>query len=103
MDDVNDGLGGILEILAALLSGRVGANVDVVTTDGDLLAVGLVRDAVDLLEVVRIGDDLVIGDEVLAGPTVSRSTRLKPGLVAGGGSRETADAKEGGYSAGLTL
>lgn len=28
-------------------------------------AVGLVDDAADLLEVVRVGDDLVVGDEVL--------------------------------------
>lgn len=38
---------------------------DVVGTDGDLGAVGLVGDTVDLLEVVRVGDDLVAGDEVL--------------------------------------
>lgn len=35
------------------------------TTDGDLLAVGLVDDTVDLLEVVGVGDDLVVGDDVL--------------------------------------
>lgn len=35
------------------------------TTDGDLLAVGLIDDTVDLLEVVGVGDDLVVGDDVL--------------------------------------
>ena len=35
------------------------------TTDGDLLAVGLVDDVVDQLEVVGVGDDLVVGDDVL--------------------------------------
>ena len=38
---------------------------DVLSTDGDLLAVGLVDGAVDLLQVVGVGDELVIGDEVL--------------------------------------
>ena len=33
--------------------------------DADLLAVDLVCDAVDLLEVVRVGDDLVVGEDVL--------------------------------------
>jgi hypothetical protein len=35
------------------------------TTDGDLLAVGLVDDTVDLLEVVGVRDDLVVGEDVL--------------------------------------
>jgi hypothetical protein len=34
-------------------------------TNGDLGAVGLVDDAVNLLDVVRVGDDLVVGDDVL--------------------------------------
>lgn len=45
---------------------------DSVRTDGDGAlsdhsAVGLVDDAIDLLEIVRVGDDLVVGDEVLFG------------------------------------
>lgn len=34
-------------------------------TDGDLLAVGLVNGSVNLLEVVRVGDELVAGEDVL--------------------------------------
>lgn len=65
VDDINDGLGLVLGIVAGLLGRGIGTNVDVVNTDGDLLAVGLVSDAVDLLEVVRVGDDLVTGEGVL--------------------------------------
>lgn len=54
-------------------------------------AVGLVDDAIDLLEIVRVGDDLVAGDEVLfefagsepfflAGHTKSRISREKQTL-----------------------
>jgi hypothetical protein len=35
------------------------------STNGDLPAVGFVGNAVNLLEVVRVGDDLVVGDDVL--------------------------------------
>ena len=35
------------------------------SSDVDLGAVGLVDDAVDLLEVVGVGDDLVTGEDVL--------------------------------------
>jgi hypothetical protein len=35
------------------------------TTDVDLLAVGLVDDVVDQLKVVGVGDDLVVGDDIL--------------------------------------
>jgi hypothetical protein len=37
------------------------------STNSDLPAVGLVGNAVDLLDVVRVGDDLVVGDDVLQG------------------------------------
>ena len=74
VDDINDGLGGVIGTLIGLLSRGVGANVDVVVADGDLLAVGLVGDAVDLLEVVRVGDDLVAGDEVLFAESVKNAT-----------------------------
>lgn len=40
-----------------------GTNVS--DANGDLLAVSLIGDAVDLLEVVRVGDDLVTGEGVL--------------------------------------
>jgi hypothetical protein len=65
VDDINDLLRAIFESLLAFLSRRVGANVDVVVANGDFLAVSFVGDAINLLEVVGVGDDLVIGDEVL--------------------------------------
>jgi hypothetical protein len=37
------------------------------STNSDLPAVGLVGNAVDLLDVVRVGDDLVVGNDVLQG------------------------------------
>jgi hypothetical protein len=33
--------------------------------NGDHLAIGLVGNAVNLLKVIRVGDDLVIGDDIL--------------------------------------
>lgn len=65
VDDVDNGLLCVVDFLAALLSRGVTADVEVLATDRDLLAVGLVDSAVNLLEVVRVGDDLVAGDEVL--------------------------------------
>lgn len=69
---------------------------DSVRTDGDGAlsdhgAVGLVDDVINLLEIVRVGDDLVVGDEVLfkfagsepfflAGHTKSRTSREKQTL-----------------------
>ena len=65
VDDINDLLGLVLSVVAALFSGGVGANVDTLTTDGNLLAVGFVDGAFDLLDVVGVGDQLVAGDDVL--------------------------------------
>lgn len=83
VDNVEDGLGLVVDVVAAaILSRRVGTNVfvssaagpvllgiprltNVLSTDGDLPAVGLVGDTVNLLEVVRVGDELVAGDDVL--------------------------------------
>jgi hypothetical protein len=50
----------------------VGQRTERLSTNGDLLAVGLVGNAVDLLEVVRVGDDLVVGDDVLRGALAKR-------------------------------
>jgi len=69
VDDIDDGLGTVLNTFVGLLGGRVGADVEVLGTEGDLLAVGLVNGAADLLEVVRVGDELVAGDDVLRGRT----------------------------------
>jgi len=64
--DIDDGLGIVIcAVFVAALGGRVGANVDVFGADGDLFAVGFVDGAVDLFEVVRVGDDFVAGDNVL--------------------------------------
>ena len=40
-------------------------HTEALASNGDLLAVGLVDDAVNLLEVIRVGDDLVAGEQVL--------------------------------------
>ena len=47
MSDIEDGLGGIIEGFFSLFGGRVGTDVDGLTTDGDLLAVGFVDDVVN--------------------------------------------------------
>ena len=43
----------------------MGQHTEGLTTDSDLLAVGLVDDVVDELEVVGVRDNLVVADEVL--------------------------------------
>lgn len=63
--DIDLGLLGVVDIVAALLGRSVGTSVEGLTTDSDLGAVGLVDNAVDLLEVVGVGDELVVGDDVL--------------------------------------
>jgi hypothetical protein len=65
MSDIEDGLGGVIESLLALFSGRVGADVDGLAADGDLLAVGFVDDVINQFEIVRVGDDFVASDKVL--------------------------------------
>jgi hypothetical protein len=65
VDDVDDGLRLVLGTLISLLGRGVGADVDVLVSDSDLFAVGLVDYAIDLLEVIRVGDDLVTSDKVL--------------------------------------
>ena len=65
VDDVVDLDGLVLKGLLTLLGGGVGTNVDL---DGALLnhgAVGLIGDAIDLLEVIGVRDDLVTGDDIL--------------------------------------
>lgn len=85
MNDIDDLLLVVLGTLLSLLGRSVGTSVCVavslhcccvdqrgagerterLSTNGDLPAVGLVGNAVDQLEVIRVGDDLVIGDDVL--------------------------------------
>jgi acyl dehydratase len=42
-----------------------GIRTEALAANADLLAVGLICDTVDFLEVVRVGDDLVVGEDVL--------------------------------------
>jgi hypothetical protein len=66
VDNVDPGLLLVVTtLLVAALGGSVGTGVEGLTTDGDLGAVGLVSHAVNLLEVVRVGDELVTADNVL--------------------------------------
>lgn len=65
MDDIDDLLLVVVGALISLLGRGVSTNVDVLAANGDLGAVGLVDGTVYLLEVVRVGDQLVAGDEVL--------------------------------------
>lgn len=83
VDNVEDLLGVVVDGFISTVLGRwVRANVccplvcgqrstclathtDVVVANGDLLAVGLVDGAVNLLQVVGVGDQLITGDDVL--------------------------------------
>jgi hypothetical protein len=67
----------ILEVIAAAaIFGRgVGADVNVLTADGNLLSIGLVDGAVDFLEVVGVGEDLVTSDDVLCGVELTLDMR----------------------------
>jgi hypothetical protein len=66
VDHINDLLFLIVDTLFLASFGRwVATNVKTLTTDANLLAVGFVCYSVNLFEVVRVGDDLVVGDEVL--------------------------------------
>ena len=85
VDNVDLGLLLVVGILITALGGSVGASVEGLTTDGDLGAVGLVGNTVDLLEVVRVGDELVAGDDVLLQndqPNVRAQTQHAPPPVA---------------------
>jgi hypothetical protein len=65
VDNVDLGLLLVVGILITTLGGSVGTRVESLTTNGDLGAVSLVGNAVNLLEVVRVGDELVAADDVL--------------------------------------
>ena len=116
VDDIDLGLDVVVGTLLGLLSGSVGTSVCVglakcwleggargagrrkrtegLATNGDLGAVGLVGDAVNLLEVVRVGDDLVTGDNVLGTELARRC---------GVGQRVQGGAEQGGAGAGAHL
>ena len=84
VDNIDLGLLGVFDIVSAFLGRSVGTSIEGLTTDSDLGAVGLVDNAVDLLEVVRVRDELVVGDDVLLytrsvtvlSPSSAYSTRL---------------------------
>ena len=85
VDNVDLGLLLVVGILITALGGSVGASVEGLTTDGDLGAVGLVGNAVNLLEVVRVGDELVTRDDILCKsdqPDVRAQTQSAPPSVA---------------------
>lgn len=66
VDNVDLGLLLVVGTLVVTALGRgVGAGVEALTTDGDLGAVGLIGDAVDGLQVVGVGDELIAADNVL--------------------------------------
>lgn len=75
VDNVDLGLLLVVGILITALGRSVGASVEGLTTDGDLGAVGLVGDTVNLLEVVRVGDELVTRDDILCKSDQSRCSR----------------------------
>lgn len=75
VDNVDLGLLLVVGFLITALGGSVGAGVEGLTTDGDLGAVGLVGNAVNLLEVVRVGDELVTRDDILCKSGQSRRPR----------------------------
>jgi len=59
-----------------------GGRTNAAYTDGDLATVSLVGDAIDLLEIVRVGDDLVAGNDVLR-KRQSHSSRRERWIVRG--------------------
>jgi hypothetical protein len=71
VDNVDLGLLLVVALLLTALGGSVGTSVEGLTTDGDLGAVGLVSHTVNLLEVVRVGDELVTADDVLRKKIIS--------------------------------
>jgi hypothetical protein len=94
VDNVDLGLLLVIGLLLAALGGSVGTSVEGLTTDGDLAAVSLVGDTVNLNEVVRVGDELVTGDDVLYKsdqPDVRAQTQSAPPSLAqfGGECRDS--------------
>ena len=66
MGDIKDSLGSIFDTLFfSTFSRRVAADIEGLSSNRDLLAVGFVGNTVDFLEVIAVRDDLVTGEEVL--------------------------------------
>lgn len=112
VDDIDLGLGRVIGTLLLLLGGGIGTSVcgtvrpgkcivvslartESLASDSDLGAVGLVGDAVNLLEVVRVGDDLVTGDDVLEACQYYMSGSGARGCSAGAGCSEAQQGRRG--------
>jgi len=63
--DIDNSDSSVLEVLTSFFGRGVGANIDVVVANCDLLAISFVDDTVNLLEVVGVGDNLVVSEDVL--------------------------------------
>lgn len=87
MHDIDDHLLSVFDALfLTTLGRRIAADIKTLAANGNLLAVGLVCYSVNLLEPVRVGDDLVVGDEVLWGQAKSTlvSNLVDPWTMEGG-------------------
>jgi hypothetical protein len=65
VNDVNDRLRLVVHGFFAVLGRRIAADIEGLAANGNLFAIGLVDGTINLLEVIRVGDDLVVGDDVL--------------------------------------
>jgi hypothetical protein len=65
VDDVVDLDDLVINILGSLLGGSVGTGVNGESTLLDHGTIGLVDDAIDLLEIVGVGEELVTGEDIL--------------------------------------
>lgn len=65
VDDVKDGNGTILGILSSLLGGSVRTSVNLDSAQGDVAAVRLEDNVINLLEIEGVRNQLVAGDDVL--------------------------------------
>jgi len=73
VDNINDRLRGILDTLLLTTLGRgVTTNIKRFTANLDLCAVGFVCYTINFLEVVRVGNDFVLGDEILRDGSVKK-------------------------------
>ena len=66
MHNIDHGLPGIIGALLSLFSRSVSSRVEAFPTDGNVLAVRFVDNAVDFFEVVYVRDNLVAGNYILS-------------------------------------
>ena len=67
VNDIDDGLRLVVGAVLGIFGGGVGARIEALAADVDLLAVRFVYGAVDFFDVVGVRDQLVAGDEILGG------------------------------------